>query len=321
MMFHSKSLDRNAEFSMRSLAALFFFIAFTAVFVLSASAAGVKQKGFATPDDAAQALVNALKSHNNKELSAIFGSETKGLISSGDPVADKANADKFVKSFEETHQIKMRSPEVAIIHIGSQDFPFPIPLVKDGNAWYFDTKAGREEIINRRIGRNELNTIDVLRACVDAQRDYFERKLGEGGSSEYARRIASSKGKKDGLYWEVKEGEEESPLGPLVATAAEEGYVAKKNRQIPFHGYYFRILTGQGSHAPGGAKQYIVNGRMTGGFALVAHPAQYGSSGIMTFIVNQDGIIYQKDLGARTAVIAKSLKLFDPDTTWQVVTE
>jgi len=296
-------------------------IAVVAASVPAASAAPVKQRGFATPDEAVRALVNAVKSNSAKELTALFGPESKGLISSGDPVADKANGEKFVKSFEESSRIKLRSPEVAILHFGSQDFPFPIPLVKEGNVWVFDAKAGREEIVNRRIGRNELGAIDVLRAYVDAQRDYFARKLGAGGTGEYARKIVSTEGKRDGLFWEVKEGEEESPFGPLMASAAEEGYVGKKNRPIPYHGYYYRILTGQGSHAAGGAKQYLVNGKMTHGFALVAHPAQYGSSGVMTFIVNQSGVIYQKDLGARTDRVAKSMKLFDPDDTWTIVKE
>jgi hypothetical protein len=322
MMFLTKCHDTKSALLLWLLLPLLLFITVFAVSVLTASAATVKQKGFSTPDEAVQALVKALESKNRKEVSAIFGPEAKGLTSSGDPIEDKADAERFLTSFKESHTIRMRSPEVAILSIGSQDFSFPLPLVKDGNTWFFDTKAGREEIINRRIGRNELGAINVLRAYVDAQREYYEMKLGADGDREYARKIVSAKGKKDGLYWEVKEGGKESPFGPLVASASEEGYTAgKKKGMIPYNGYYYRPLAGQGSRAAGGAKQYIVNGKMTGGFALVARPAEYGSSGIMTFIVNQDGTIYEKDLGKHTGRIVKGMKLFEPDGTWKPVKE
>ncbi|MEA5113667.1 MAG: DUF2950 domain-containing protein [Geobacteraceae bacterium] len=321
MMPTTRCHDKKSTLKFSLLALLFLFVTVFAFSSLSASAAAVKQKGFGTPDDAAQALVKELKANNRKELLAIFGPGGKGLAASGDPVADRADIEKFIEAFDESHSIKMRSPEVAILLVGSQDFPFPIPLVKEGDAWVFDTKTGREEIINRRIGRNELGSIEVLRAYVDAQREFFEMKSDEEAKREYAQKLFSSKGMHDGLYWEAKEGDEESPMGPFVASAAEEGYVRKANRRIPYHGYYYRILTGQGSHAAGGAKQYIVNGKMTEGFAMVAHPAKYGSSGIMTFMVNQDGTIYQKDLGKRTGAIVKAIKSFDPDVTWRPVQE
>jgi hypothetical protein len=322
MMFLTKCHNTKRALSLRLLAPIFLFTMVFAVSAINASAATVRQKGFSTPDDAVQALVKALESKNRKEVSAIFGPDAKDLTSSGDPIEDKANAERFLQAFKEAYTIRMRSPEVAILSIGNQDFPFPIPLVKDGNAWVFDTKAGMEEIINRRIGRNELGVMDVLRAYVDAQREYYEMKLGADGAREYARKIMSAKGKKDGLYWEVKEGEKESPFGPLVASASEEGYTAgKKKGMVPYNGYYYRPLAGQGSHAAGGAKQYIVNGRMTEGFALVARPAKYGSSGIMTFIVNQDGTVYEKDLGKHTDRIVKGMKLFDPDGAWKPVRE
>lgn len=300
---------------------IFLFITVFAFSSFSASAAAVKQKGFGTPDAAVQAMVKELKADNRKELLAIFGPAGKGLAASGDPVADRADIEKFIEAYEESHSIRMRSPEVAILVVGDKDFPFPIPLVKNGDSWFFDTKTGREEIINRRIGRNELGSIEVLRAYVDAQREFFEMKSDDEAKREYAQKLFSSKGMHDGLYWEAGEGDEESPMGPFVASAAEEGYVRKANRPVPYHGYYYRILTAQGSHAPGGARQYIVNGRMTEGFAMVAHPAKYGSSGIMTFMVNQDGIVYQKDLGRRTGTLVRNMKLFDPDITWRPVQE
>jgi len=324
MMFLTKCHNMKTTSSSLTfmIARVFLFITVFVFSSLPASAATARQKGFSTPDDAALALVKAIESKNRKEVEAIFGPEAKILTSSGDPIEDKADAERFLKAFKEAYTIRPRSPEVAILHIGSQDFPFPIPLVKDGNTWFFDTKAGREEIVNRRIGRNELGAMDVLRAYVDAQREYYEMKLGANGAREYARKIMSAKGKKDGLYWEVKEGEQESPFGPLVASASEEGYTAgKKKGMVPYNGYFYRPLAGQGSHAAGGAKQYIVNDGMTGGFALVARPAKYGSSGIMTFIVNQDGTIYEKDLGKHTDRLVKEMKLFDPDETWRPVRE
>lgn len=321
MMFLTRCNDKNGNLSIRFLAAFILLIMSCPWSAFAASAAKVGQKGFGTPDDAAQAMIKDLKENNRKGLQAIFGTEGKGLASSGDPIADKADIQRFIAAFEESHKIQMRSPEVAILHIGSQDFTFPIPLVKEGDVWVFDTKAGREEIINRRIGRNELNTIETLRAYVDAQREFHDMQSGENATPEYARKLFSAKGKHDGLYWEAKEGEKESPMGPFVASAAEVGYVRKGDRRIPYHGYYYCILTGQGRHAAGGSKQYIVNGKMTEGFAMVAHPARYGSSGIMTFIVNQDGAVYQKNLGRRTGTVVKNIKLFDPDDTWKAVQE
>jgi len=321
MMFLTRCHDKKNSVSWRLLAPLFLFITVFAGPALTASAAAEKQKGFSTPDEAVQAMVRGLTSNNKKEVSAIFGKEGKGLPSSGDPVADRADIERFVQAFNESHTIRMRSPEVAVLFVGSRDFPFPIPLVKDEDVWVFDTKAGLEEIINRRIGRNELGTIEVLRAYVDAQREYYGMKLGRDGGQEYARKLFSAGGKHDGLYWEVKRDEKESPLGPLVASAAHKGYAGKGRKPIPFHGYYYRILKAQGSHAGGGAKEYIVNGKMTEGFAMVAHPAGYGSSGIMTFIVNQDGTVYEKDLGKHTDRIVKGMKLFDPDGAWKPVQE
>jgi hypothetical protein len=204
--------------------------------------------------------------------------------------------------------------------IGPLDYPFSIPLVKKGKGWYFNTTEGREEIINRRIGKNELNAIEVARAFVDAQREYATKDRDADGAVAFAQRYQSTPGAKDGLYWEVKEGEEESPFGPLTAQAALEGYgTAAPDGPVPYHGYLLKIMKAQGENAEGGAFDYVVNGKMILGFALVAYPAQYGSSGIMTFIVNQSGVVYQKDLGKDTAAIAAAMTLYDPDKSWQKV--
>jgi hypothetical protein len=286
-------------------------------------AKSIRQKSFASPEEAVTALVDAVKANNKKEMLAILGPEGKELISSGDEVADKAGYEKFLKAYDEMNKLEKASANKMVLHIGKDDWSLPIPVVEKGNAWVFDTKAGKEEILNRRIGRNELNVIEVLHAHVDAQREYASKDCRGSGVVEFAQKFISTKGKHDGLYWEAKEGEEISPLGPLVAQAAKEGYAEKAEgiNLSPFHGYYYRILKGQGKHATGGAYDYVVKGKMILGFALVAYPAQYGNSGIMTFIVNQEGIIYEKNLGNNTERIAKAMKNFDPDKTWKKVEE
>jgi len=286
-------------------------------------AKGILQKRFASPEEAVQALVAAVKADDKKEMSAILGPGGKELISSGDEVADKAGRERFIKAYDEMNKLEKESADKIVLHIGTDDWSLPIPIMKKNNTWVFDTKAGKEEILNRRIGRNELNVIEVLHAYVDAQREYASKDCKGGGVVEFAQKFISTKGKHDGLYWETKEGEEMSPLGPLVAQAAKEGY-AKKDKGItlsPFHGYYYKILKGQGKHATGGAYDYVVKGKMILGFALVAYPAQYGNSGVMTVMVNQEGIIYEKNLGKNTERIANAMKKFDPDKTWKKVEE
>ncbi len=287
-----------------------------------AVAAGAKQQRFASPEEAVKALVEAVKAGDTKAMMAILGPEARPLITSGDQVADTQGRQRFVAEYEQAHKLEMIGDAKAILSIGKDDWPLPIPVVKAGDAWRFDTAAGQEEIINRRIGRNELSTIQICLAYVDAQLEYA--RLGRDGASgpEYAQKFLSDKGRRNGLYWKtVQEGEVPSPLGPLVANAREEGYGDKRagGKPTPFHGYLFRILTAQGPDAPGGAYDYVVNGRMIGGFALVAHPARYGVSGVMTFIVNQDGVVYQKDLGEDTAKIAQAMKTYNPDSTWKKV--
>jgi hypothetical protein len=286
----------------------------------AAPGAAPEQETFATPEQAAEALASAWRSGDKPGIAKIFGPDGARLASSGDEVADKNTSARLAAHYYEQHRIVRTGDEGALLVIGKEEFPIPIPLVQEGGRWRFDTAAGVEEILDRRIGRNELNAIRVCRAYVEAQRDYASRDpLGEG-MHEYATRIASSEGKHDGLFWETQPGAEESPLGPLIAAAADQGYgqAGQGDMLAPFHGYYYRILTGQGPHAPGKARNYIVNGHMTGGFALIAYPAKYGNSGIMTFIVNQDGIVFQKNLGKNTAKIIRNMTQYDPDRSWKV---
>lgn len=293
-------------------------IIFMAIFARSAFAktgAGAKQRTFASPYDAVKALTAAAKDYKDKELVAILGPGSGDLISSGDKVDDRTRKERFLKAYEEKNSIEPIDDNKVLVRIGSQDRVFPVPVVKKGNRWFFDTKAGKEELLCRRVGRNELNVIEVLHAYSDAQREYASKDRDRDGVLEFAQRLISRKGKKDGLYWEAKEGEDESPFGPLIARASQEGY-----KEQPFHGYYFRILKAQGKNAKGGAFDYAAKGNMILGFGLVAYPAKYGSSGIMTFMVNQEGVIYQKDLGKKTARAAKITR-YDPDKTWKKVEE
>jgi len=294
------------------------------VFILAGitADAAVKQKGYSSAEEAVKAFVAALKSNNNKELLSIFGPEAGALISSGDPVADTQRRESFIAKYDEKNSLAGQGQKKVLI-IGEKDWPFPIPVVKKGDQWFFDTKAGKEEILNRRIGENELSTIQTMLAIVDAQREYVLKDRDNDALLEYAQKFMSDPGKKNGLYWETKEGEEPSPLGALVEKASTEGYAKgkSKDKPVPFHGYYYRMLKAQGKNAPDGAYDYMVNGQMIGGFAVVAYPAKYGNSGVMSFMVNHDGIVYQKDLGKNTKSIATGMKKFDPDRTWHKVKE
>lgn len=284
---------------------------------LQGYAARPMQKSFASPEEAVTALIGAMKADNMKELTAIFGPASQGILSSGDVVEDKATRERFLKAFDEKKALVKEGDRKVILQIGNEDWPFPIPIVEKSGKWSFSTKAGKEELLNRRIGRNELNTIQVCLAYVDAQREYAGIDRDGDGLFEYAQKFMSTPGKKDGLYWEAMEGEEVSPLGDFVAQATREGYKKTSNKPIPYHGYLFRILKAQGKNAPGGAYDYLHDGRMIGGFAMIAYPSQYGVSGVMTFIVNHEGIVYQRNLGKGTAKTAKMMKLFDPDKTWK----
>jgi len=284
------------------------------------SAASAKQKSFASAEEAVKAGIAAAKSDDNKALLAILGDDAKDLISSGDAVLDKANRERFLKAYDEKHQL-VKEGDNYILTVGKEDWPYPIPVVKKGNGWVFDTAQGKEEILNRRIGENELSTIQVLLAIVDAQREYASKDRDGDGVLAYAQKFWSDAGKKNGLHWETKAGEDESPLGPLAAEARVEGYRAASAgaKPRPYHGYYYKILTAQGKNAPGGAYSYLVRDKMIGGFAVIAAPAEYGNSGVMTFLVNHDGVVYEKDLGKNTLELAKKITSFDPDKSWKKV--
>ena len=276
------------------------------------------QRTFATPDEAVAALASAVKADKLSELRAVLGN-AGGTLSSGDKVADRAAANAFVAEYDAKHAVTVNGDKAELV-IGKDDFPFAFPLVKTGDRWRFDTAAGIDELNARRIGANELNTIKVLQAIVDAQQEYASEDRNGDGVIEYARRIISTQGKRDGLYWKTKAGEAPSPLGELVAQASGEGYGKDKSKgPKPFHGYVFKSLKGQAKTATSAATDYVVRGRAIGGFAVVAYPSKYGNSGIMTFIVNQDGTVYEADLGPSTAEKAGAMTKFDPGKGWSAV--
>ena len=290
----------------------------TAILLCVAASVASAQQAFKTPDEAASALVSATKTGERKAIVTVLGLDGEDIVTSGDETADAATREKFVATYDAQHQIAMEGDNKAAMVIGKEDFPVPIPLVRKDGMWRFDTTAGRQEILARRIGKNELDAIQASLAYVDAQNDYAEKDRTGAGVSTYAQRIISQPGKKDGLYWPTSQGEEASPLGELVAQATVQGYRVGGGR-APFHGYYFKILTKQGAAAPGGELEYVVRGKMIGGFALVAYPAEYRNSGVMTFIVNHAGTVFQKDLGPSTSRIAERMSSFNPDKTWKKV--
>jgi hypothetical protein len=293
---------------------------FVSAFSQGALAAEVKQESFSSPDEAVKIMVDAARADDTKALLTIFGAAGKDIISSGDEVSDKREREWFIGLYEQKHSLAEEGNSKIILNVGNEDWPFPVPITKKGDRWVFNTQEGREEILNRRIGKNELATIQVCLAMVDAQREYALRDPDNDGLAEYAQRFLSTPGRKDGLYWQAKEGEEQSPLGPLAAKAVAEGYGKKPaDRPVPYHGYFFRMLKAQGKDAQGGAYDYVVKGKMIGGFAIVAYPAEYENSGVMTFIVNQDGVVYQKNLGKETVKLAQAMTKFDPDKTWTKV--
>ncbi|MCG6896006.1 MAG: DUF2950 domain-containing protein [Thiocapsa sp.] len=283
---------------------------------------GVPPRRFESPDAAAMALIEASAEDGRDALYGVLGSDLDELVS-GDPVADAADRQRFVELAKEAAYIEDETEDSAILVIGPEDWPFPIPLAKDDEGWYFDTAAGVEEVLDRRIGLNELHAIATARAFVDAQLEYAAADPDGDGIRAYAARLWSAQGKRDGLYWQTESGEPESPMGPLVAEAVDEGYGVRKQGEgpRPYHGYYFRILTAQGPSAPGGAMSYMNDGHLTGGFALLAWPAAYGNSGIMSFLVNQRGMVYEADLGEDTAAAAAAIDAFNPDDDWEPVVD
>jgi hypothetical protein len=281
-----------------------------------ASTQAAKPRSFATPELAMQALAAAVKAGDMTTLRALLGTRGEAVLDSGDPVEDKASRERFTAAYEEAHKIDEKGAKAWIV-VGKDEWPLPIPLLKYGSAWYFDARQGKEELLNRRIGRNELYTIQSVLAYVDAQQDYYQRNPQNDKLLQYAQKFISSSGKRDGLYFPTKAGEKPSPLGPLFDARRAAGYVDDAGgKPAPYHGYYYKILKGQGPKAAGGAYDYIVNGKMIGGFALLAYPATYGNSGIMTFMVNQDGVVYEKNLGPKTAAAAQKITRFNPDETW-----
>jgi len=275
---------------------------------------------FASPDEASNALLAAAKSGDQNALLAIFGPDSKEVIYSGDAVQDKNTATAFAAGYGVMHRWRNMPDGTQMLMVGADNFPFPIPLKKNaGGQWFFDTAAGKDEVLNRRIGRNELAIIEASGAVADAQAEYFSQLHDGEKTKQYASKFISDPGRQNGLYWKPADGQPASPLGPLAAFATAEGYSAKPEGHTAFHGYYFRMLKGQTDKAPGGAKDYMVNGKMTGGFAFVAYPAEYGNSGVMTFIINQDGVLLQKDLGKTTIETATAMNAFDPDPSWTIV--
>jgi hypothetical protein len=276
----------------------------------------VTQQTFETPEKAVDALIKAHRDNDMGALLRVLGFEAKKILHSGDPTADKKNRERFVASFEHFHSLEQRADGSMLLVVGERKWPMPIPLVDQDGRWRFDTRAGEQEILNRRIGRHELDVLEVCRSFVTAQREYAQTHTLGDGTPEYARRFVSHTGKQDGLYWPTALGAPESPLGPLLAFAQAGGVPAKKRQ--PYHGYFYRILFAQGPSASGGAEEYVANGHMTKGFALLAYPAHYGQTGIQTFVVNHNGIVHAKDLGPDTGRIAAGMRLYDPDATWKL---
>jgi hypothetical protein len=314
-------LINKLSMAFRRVGLMALFLALVAL-PAAVGAADPKQTTYASPDDAAKAFIDATEKGDTDAMMAILGPEGDRVVSSGDEVADKAARDRFVTAARRATRLEKVGDDKVILNVGADDWPLPIPIVKGPAGWYFDTAAGEDELVNRRIGANELGAIAVARTYVDAQRDYAAKDHDGSGVLKFAQRVSSSPNKQDGLYWPATAGAELSPLGPLVADAIKEGYKAKAGGQAaatPYHGYYFKVLTAQGAHAPGGAYSYVINGNMIAGFALVAWPAEWDSSGVMTFIVNQQGIVFQKDLGPDTDDIVAAMTRYDPDPSWTKV--
>jgi hypothetical protein len=315
---HSNRVSKQLQQCRRigALAAILLSFALTDA---TGSTAPPDAKVFKSPQAAVDALLAVAAQNQTGDLLAILGSAGKDVVFSGDETADRAGREAFLAASKEKTALVTTSKASVVLKVGADEWPFPIPIVKGAKGWFFDTAAGKQELISRRIGRNELRAIALCQAFVTAEREYAQ--TGQNGATPgvYAQRLLSSEGKHDGLYWVAKAGEPESPLGPLAAEAAVEGYEAKPSASgpKPFHGYFFKIMTAQGANAPAGAQDYVADGKMTGGFALVAWPAEYGVSGIMTFVVNQTGIVFEKNLGPKTADGAKVMDQFNPDLTWK----
>lgn len=281
------------------------------VFAHAGFAQGERPKTFSTPEEAAQVLYTAARNNDEEVLLEIFGANGRQILHSGDKREDAESRATFLREYEEMHRLVQEPDRTVTLYIGAKNWPVPVPIVNKAGSWFFDTSRGMQEILFRRIGRNEISAIQLCRALAEAQKEYFQEHHA------YAQKIFSNEGKHDGLYWEASDHQPTSPVGPLIAQAVADGYAVRRESAIPYWGYFFRILTSQGRNAPGGAKSYVTEGKMKGGFAFVAYPAEYRSSGVKTFLVGTDGVVYEKDLGKNTEAIASSMKQFNPDPTWQ----
>ena len=320
----SNSFDSRVRVSILRSAVALSVLLLACLFVapLVAAEDAAAQQVFSSPEAAVSALIAANQADDMAKLSSILGPDADQVLTSGDPVADKNARDEFVRRYQEMHRLEYDEQGRVVLYVGANNWPVPIPLVKKDSGWVFDTAAGKEELLDRRVGRNELFTIGVLVDLADAQTEYASEARDGGSAGEFAQQILSDPSKHNGLYWATAEGEPESPIGPLVASATAQGYKKDSGgNPVPFHGYYYKVLTKQGKHAPGGAKNYLVDGKMTNGFAFLAYPAEYRASGVMTFMINQDGVIVQKDLGSDTAKLASEIAGYNPDKTWQEVDE
>jgi hypothetical protein len=314
---HSKKKTEKNGLVHLGIAVLALTLLSTAPFSVAQSAG---EKTFASAGDAALALYTAAKAEDNQALDAIFGSNADQILHTGDPVADKKMASNFIRRYEEMHRVVIEPDHTVDLYIGADNWPFPIPIEKNAaGSWFFNTETGKKEILYRRVGTNENDAIEILHELVNAQMEYASAPHDDAPAGQYAQFFLSKEGKHDGLYWKTAENESPSPIGPVLAGAASEGYSAKQGDQVPFHGYYYRILTRQGPAVKGGAKDYLVNGKLTGGFAFLAYPAEYLNSGVMTFIVDKSGVVYEKDLGDKTQELASAMQAFDSDKTWQPV--
>jgi hypothetical protein len=303
-------------------------IAFLALFAVISPSLGCKKservasgpKMFASQEDAGKAIEDAAKAGDSNALLVIFGPDAKDLIFSGDPVQDKLALGKFTTDYDQMHRWRKLKDGAVVLNIGAENYPFPFPLLKSPSGqWYFDSNSAKEEILARRIGDDELGAIDVLNAMADGQSEYFSQTHDGSQVQQYAQKFISDDGKQNGLYWKTPQDQPESPLGPLAAYASSEGYTDKTKTSQPFHGYLYRIITKQGDQVQEGARDYIIDGNMTGGFAILAYPAEYGVSGVMSFLINQEGTVFEKDYGDKTAEVAKAMTEFNPDGTWAPV--
>ena len=311
-MLKCKTSELSDLLKIAALAMLVF-----ACFAVDSAAQQKGQKTFSSPEEASKAVVAALQNNDEKAVLEILGPDARQIVSSGDAIEDAESHANFVHKYEEMHRF-LKEPDGSVtLYIGAENWPTPIPLVMKGDLWFFDTEAGSREILFRRIGRNEYSAIRICKELVAAQKEYYAMQ-----HNEYAKQIYSDEGQHNGLYWKVPDGEPQSPIGPLVASAVAEGYVKGKGvPPTPYRGYFFHFLARQGKDATGGAKSYFVNGIMTEGFAFVAYPAEYRSSGVMTFIVNQDGVVCQKDLGKKTEALGKAMQEYNPDSSWRKAEE